>query len=75
MKSNNLVTKPDLEIALKKQKEEILEEVKGFKNGTFNRLDAVMGELQTMRAEQTLHFGQHQEIEERLTKLEQPSIV
>lgn len=81
MKNNNLVTKQDLEQALgkvekrfigevKQTKEEFLQEVKDFKNETFNRLDAVMGELQTLREEQTIHFGRHEEIEEKLKNLE-----
>ena len=65
---NNLVTKQDLERALSKVEirflgkvEEIekrfLQAIKNFKNETFNRLDAVMGELKTLREEQIIYFG------------------
>lgn len=51
---------------------EFRDEVEDFKNETFNRLDAVMGELQTLREEQIIHFARHEEIEERLNRLESP---
>jgi hypothetical protein len=63
---NNLVTKPDLERALENLRKKVSGEVKNFKNKTFNRLDAVMGELKTLREEQIIHFGQHEDIEERI---------
>lgn len=74
MKNNNFATKQDLKRIEDKLLEEIKNvrgEVQDFKNETFNRLNRVMGELQTMREEQIIHLGRHEEIEERVAKLEQ----
>lgn len=40
------------------------------KDEFFTTMDKVMGELQTMRGEFTVHQGQHSEINERFEKLE-----
>lgn len=37
------------------------------------RMDELMGEVQTMRDEQTLHQGQHDKITERLDRVEKHS--
>lgn len=41
-----------------------------YKDEVVTGLDQVMGELQTIREEFTMHQGQHEEINERLEQLE-----
>ncbi|HEX7042958.1 MAG TPA: hypothetical protein VF189_06925 [Patescibacteria group bacterium] len=55
MKQNDLVTN--------KVFETYKEEFQNFKDDLFNRLDNIVGQLETMRDEQTLAYHQHKELE------------
>lgn len=53
-------TKQDLEKFVTK------DEFRKTLDGVINKLDAVYGDLKDFRQEQTVHVGQHREINERL---------
>lgn len=58
-------TKQDLEKFVTK------DEFRETMDGVINKLDTVYGELKDFRQEQTVHAGQHREINERLDTLKQ----
>ncbi len=68
--SNEGATKNDLVLL----KEDILSEVdtkaKGYRDDVLNKLDEIVGELQTIREEQVMSVGQYRNHEERIEKLE-----
>lgn len=43
---------------------------RGYRDDLLNKLDEVMGELETIREEQTLSTGQYRDHEKRITDLE-----
>ena len=53
-------TKPDLEELVTRA------EFKSTMDGVMNKLDAVYGEVKNVRQEQTVHWGQHQDLREEI---------
>lgn len=52
--------------------QEIIEE---FKDGAYNKMDAVYGEVMKMRHEQAAHRQEHDDVDERLDKIEAVPVV
>ncbi len=75
------IVKDELERAKFAWLDEFTKVVAKFKDKVMTVLDKVMGELKTIREEQTLHQGQHDTItktfeglDKRIHKLEQPAL-
>ncbi|MBI2011385.1 hypothetical protein HYS91_01320 [Candidatus Daviesbacteria bacterium] len=71
--TNFFTSKDELKYEL--QKYATKEELGEFKNGTYDRLDKVIGELKTIREEQAAHSQEHEDINEILSKIKSGSMV
>lgn len=72
----SLVNAMKLVFPTREDVEKIIEEKIRFiptKDEFFTRMDQLSGEIQKVREEQTLHQGQHEEINNRLDNLEKPT--
>lgn len=72
----SLVNAMKLVFPTREDVEKIIEEKIRFiptKDEFFTRMDQLSGEIQKVREEQTLHQGQHEEINNRLDNLEKPA--
>ena len=79
--SLEVVTKVFLEIKLDEVKRDIDDKAKGYRDEILTKLDGVMGELQTIREENTVGAYQTRELREevdshkkRIRRLEKPHI-
>ncbi len=79
--SLEVVTKVFLEIKLDEVKRDIDDKAKGYRDEILTKLDGVMGELQTIREENTVGAYQTRELreevdshEKRIRRLEKPHI-
>lgn len=64
--SKNYVTEGFLELKFEELKMELDENAQKYHGDILNKLDEVMGELETIREEQTTGFHQYKELQEQV---------